>query len=232
MSNYYDLTPLNLALDASLEQFIELYHYTKNVYLKLIEDYPKLELHKQSDRDLLNLYAIPMIISEFECLFFRRHRMFTKKYKNIELTPNHFKYFNFFDDKKVREFDWSIEFQLKLVEMGLKRSDEVDVNRDNNFRFQETSIEINQFLYYFRSVVVRAIFEKQKEQEPSYTIFQASKDVGNQIKERMILRHSECKIPKSSNVSLTDEPLYLYDVLNNIGCKRNKHELIPKRYYI
>ncbi|MEE1283169.1 MAG: hypothetical protein UHK60_13110 [Acutalibacteraceae bacterium] len=231
MNNKYDLTPLNLALDGTLEQFIELYNYTYNVYLKLIKDNPKLKLYEQNDRELLKLYAMPLIFPKFENLIFRRLSFFTNKYKSISLNSNHFKYFTFFDDEKITKFEWRRQYEFELFVNDRTGYNDNYIILDNNFVFEEIVSGLDKFLYYFRSIVVRAICEKEKEQNPSYTIFQASKDVRNRIKERMILRHNECKIPKNDNISLTDEPLYIYDALNNIACKRNNHELIPKRYH-
>lgn len=232
MDNHYSFSLSNLALDGSLEYFIELYQFTYNVYLRLLDEHPYFRVEQPSDRQNWNLCAIPEILPQFELVAFRRLRIFTTKFKSIRLYPHHFKNFDFFDDEKICHYEQRKKLYTELNNKGFKMLDENYIKSDNDiFAFRRTVIGIDAFLNHFRCIVIRAIHEKIKKTNPSYTIFQARKDVDDRIQARMKMRHNECKVPNNNSYPPTDTPLFLYDTLNNIGCKRNKHDLIPEKYY-
>lgn len=231
MKDPYSLTPLNLALDGTLEQFIELYNLTYKVYKELLKEHTSLQLLSENDRQVLNSYAIERIILDFEHLAFKRLRIFTTKFRFIHLSKQHFKRFDFFDQKKIN----NIEIKKKIHSLiTTKNSNSAKTNdfTDNFSFFDDIIIDLDIFLECFRSVVMRAIYEMTVETNPSYTIIQVGKHVNERINERMKLRHAECIIPNSSTQPPTKQPLYLYYALNNIGCKQNKHSIISKKYYI
>ena len=220
----YSLTPLNLALDGTLEQFVDLYNFTKAAYLEELEDNPHLILNNEY-RDIFNSRMIPKLLLEYESLVFRRLRIFTLKFKNIHLSEKHFKRFDFFDPEKAKTFNWSKEYYLKYG-----NREEIKKYNDPLFTFHETFIDLEKFLDQFRLIVARAIREEVQKTDPDYTIFQAINDVDSRIQERMKMRRSEC-IALIKDHPPTKAPLYLYDALKNTSCKKSNHTVVAKKYY-
>ena len=232
MDSCFSLTPINLALDGSLEYFIELYQFTYDVYLRLLDEHPSFRVDRSSDRQHWNSCAIPELLPKFELLAFRRLRIFTAKFKSIHLYPHHFKNFDFFDGEKLRGYEWRRKVEVEWASKEFKPLDKSCTEDDPGiFAFQETVIGLDSFLEHFKRVVLYAIYEEIKKNDPSYTIFQARKDVDDRIWTRMKMRRSECIVPNNNSRPPIDSPLFLYDALSNIGCNRNQHELIPKKYY-
>lgn len=230
----YGLTPLNLALDGTLEQFIELYNFTYEVYLEILKDHPDYRPGISFFRSNWNSYAIPKLLPQFELLAFRRRKLFTNKVQKIHLLPTHFKYFDFFNDDKIREYCWKVDFYRKWTYKScpLTSKEQMYLNDENGiFEFQESVIELDGFLEALKRVFMRAIMEEIQKSDPSYDIFQSRRDVDGRIEHRMRLRHSECIISNSSTSPPTNSPLFLYTSLNHIGCKLNNHTLVPRKYY-
>ena len=219
----YSLTPLNLALDGTLEQFIDLYNFTKRVYLEELEETPLLITGNY--RNNFDSYMIPKLLPKFETLAFRRLRIFTLKLKNIHLSERHFKRFSFFDEKKTASFESNKELYRVFDHLDIAKK-----YNDPLFAFHETIIDLEKFLEQFRFIVARAICEEIQKTNPDYTIFQAINDVDSRIQERMKMRRSECIVSIEDHPS-TKEPLYLYDSLKNTACKKNNHTVIAKKYY-
>ena len=80
----YSLSLTNLALDGSLDLFVDLYKFTYNLYLQRLENEPWRIYHK----DAFNTSMYSDLIPEFELLAFRRLRIFTTKIKNIQEKKN------------------------------------------------------------------------------------------------------------------------------------------------
>ena len=224
----YSLSLTNLALDGSLDLFVDLYKFTYNLYLQRLENEPWRIYHK----DAFNTSVYSDLIPEFELLAFRRLRIFTTKIKNIHLMPHHFKYFNFFDDDKIKKFMWQKKFNEDWERRGFSPLDERYTSSGNEeFEFQETVIELQQFVNLFKHIVTRAIHEELQKGLPSYTIFDARKDVGDRIAERMKMRRSECIVLNDTNLPINTEPLFVFESLNNTSCKIDHHSVVSKKYH-
>ena len=96
---------------------------------------------------------------------------------------------------------------------------------------EDVSIDLEQFLDNLRRVIINAIYRRTHIEDKTYTVFQARKDVDKRIETRMKMRHNECIIKNSPHHPLTNDPLFLYDSLNNISCKRNGHKIVAEKYY-
>ena len=227
-SDLYALTPLNLALDGSLDLFLEAYRSVYDVYLKKIQDTPILMEHKAS----LDLCAIPEILPILEFLVFKRLRIFTTKYKHIDLKKHHLKRFSFFNETRVEEFQRNRALHKDWSEKGYSFADQRYLQPGmEEFEFRETAITLEHFLKEFQRIVIRAIHEETQKENPDYTIFAARGAVESRVAERMKQSREECLIPKADKGVLTSEPLYVYETLNRTGCKINKHPLAVRKYY-
>ena len=224
----FALTPINLALDGSLELFVELYEYTYNLYLDEVRRTPTRIEH----RDNLDAWALPQLIPAFELLAFRQLRIFTAKIKNIHLDPRHFKRFSFFHEGRIESFKRMRELDREWRNRGFSPMNPRFTGPDKEiFEFQETAITLEHFIKEFKRIVIRAIQEELQKNDPSYTIFAARRDVDGHIAQRMMGRRNDCMIPNQKSFPPTSEPLYIFDALNNTMCKREKHRIVVKKYY-
>ncbi|MGM9588492.1 MAG: hypothetical protein ACI3VA_13525 [Candidatus Limivicinus sp.] len=227
-SNVFSLTLTNLALDGSLDLFVDLYKFTYNIYLNKLHETPWFIDNKSN----WNWSTIPEILPEFELLAFRRLGIFTTKIKNIHLYPDHFKSFDFFDEKKVHDFEIMKQLNDERIRGGKKPFDERYLKSDKEeFEFQETVIDLQQFVNHFKLIVIQAIQEEVHKQDPSYTVFDARRDVDSRIAERMQMRRNECVVPSNLNYPPTDATLFVFESLNKTKCKINRHHVVSKKYY-
>lgn len=220
----YSFTPINLAIEGTLDKYIDLYNFTKETYLNQLQEHP----HLINFRDEFNSAVTPKLVSEFFRTARRRRKTFTQSPKYLEISERHFKRFDFFDPEKVKDFEFRKNF-YESYSYGDR--DEIKKYNDPMFAFHETILDFEGFLKQFKFVVVRAALEQMQETNPSYTIFQAIKDVDSCIHERMKKVRSERLIPYTPNQKLTEEPLYLYDSLATTACRINSHEVNQKNYY-
>lgn len=232
MSKYiHSFSPINLALDGSLEQFVELYNFTYRVYADLSKRQESFNVEVDSYRQMINDLAIPKLVEEFDNLLFRRKKIFSANIKSIKMVPEHFEYFSFFDSHRVGEFAWKKEFYEELVEAGYSTAQENKyLNKNPEFILRETVVDLEHFLDEYRRVVLTSIWDEIRKTDPAYTIFQARKDVDKSIETRIRKRKDEC-IVNDEYVEPTNEPLFLYDALNSTSCKREKHRFTPRKYY-
>lgn len=227
-SDIYSLSLTNLALDGSLDLFVDLYIFTYNAYLTKLQEKPDLI----SDRENWNAIMIPEILPEFELLAFRRIRIFTTKIKNVHIQERHFKRFNFFHIDKIKDFEFRKQFNEKWKYRGSSLYDERYLKSDNwEFEFQETVIGLQHFVNEFKRIVIRAIRDEIQKDNPAYSIFDARNDVDARIAERMRMRHNECVVPQSIDYPPTEAPLFVFDALNSTACKINKHCVVSRKYY-
>ena len=228
-ADIYSLTPLNLALDGSLESFLEAYRSIYEVYLRKVRETPTLISVKSN----LDSSVIPEILPILNFLLFKRIRIFATDIKHISLQEHHFKRFSFLDETKLTEFARNQQFNLRWKEKGFSSLVDERYLEDANdeFIFRETAISLEQFLKEVQRIVVRAICEERRKENPEYTIFDARAAVEKRVAARMKQRREEFILLKDDRNQPTTEPLYVYDRLNAIGCKRNTHTLVLKRYY-
>ena len=66
MSNVFSLTALNLALDGNLEEFIDAYKFTYDIYLTLLKEHTDINLDFSEDRQLINALAISVIMPQLD----------------------------------------------------------------------------------------------------------------------------------------------------------------------
>lgn len=227
-TDIYSLTPLNLALDGTLDSFVEAYRSIYEVYLSKVQENPALIANKSN----LDLSVINEIIPILDFLLFKRLRIFATRIKHLSLQPHHFKRFSFFNETKIKEFEWNRKWNLEWRNKGFSSADVRYIEPGNEaFEFQETAITLEHFLKEFQRIVIRAIREETQKENPEYTIFDARAAVDARIAERMKQRRDEFVLVKDDGHQPTTEPLYVYDRLNAIGCKQNAHTLVIKKYY-
>lgn len=235
-SNIYGLTPLNLALDGSLDIFYDLYQDTYSMYLDKVKDRPALIYNSE----MLDAVIIPGLISAFENLACTQLHIFTSQVEHVDLTIKHFKYFTFIDEEKVRQYTHKIEWERKFeVEFeqkyGYKSS--LASNRHKGThpsleQFQETAISFEQFLVEFQRIVTRAIRAEIQRNYPHYSIFDARRDVEAHIYQRMVQNRNACTSAQNSEYPPNNEPLYVFHSLANTACKRKNHDISCKKYYV
>lgn len=225
----YSLTPLNLALDGTLDSFVEAYWSIYEVYLRKVRETPTLINIKSN----LDSAVIPEILPILDFLVFKRLRIFTTKINRLSLHANHLKRFSFFNETRVEDFKWKKQYNLEWKNKGLASFvDERYLEAGNDeFEFQETAITLEHFLKEVQRIVIRAIHEEVKKDNPGYTIFDARAAVEARVAERMKKQREGCILPKNDDTLPNSEPLYVYDRLSSIGCKQDAHKLIIKKYY-
>ena len=233
MASEHYLTPINLALDGTLDQFLELYESTSNVYCQIAREHPELSLENDTDIARWDEQAVPLILPYFESIAAQQLSMFVSRLETIRLKSQHFKRFMFLNPYLVEKK----AIEKRLVEEvprdphGLTNKNHLE--EENRVELvHKTRMGLIGFLRGFQSVITRAICDEVQNVDASYTIFQAVKDVNNRLKDRMELRRLECRIPNNEQCLPTDAPLFLYDALNRIGCKVNQHEIVPEKYYV
>lgn len=227
-ADIYSLSLTNLALDGSLDLFVDLYRFTYSAYWAKLQKNPDLI----SDRETWNRLMIPEILPEFELLAFRRLRIFTTKIKSVHMQEHHFKRFDFIHEGKIKYFQHKKHFYEEWRHRGFSSYDERYLHNDNlEFEFQETVIGLQHFVNEFKRIVIRAIREEIMKTNPGYSIFDARKDVDARIADRMKMRQSECVVPQSLDHPPTEAPLFVFDALNNTVCKTNKHRVVSQKYY-
>ena len=228
-TDIYSLTPLNLALDGTLESFLEAYRSIYEVYLRKVRETPTLI----NVRSNLDASVIPEILPILDFLLFKRLRIFTTDFKHLSLREHHVKRFSFLDESKLEEFARTQQLNLEWKKEGFTSLvDERYLELANDeFLFLETAIDFEQFLKEVQRVVVRTICEEKQKEDPEYKIFDARVAVENRIAVRMKQRRGELILPKDDRNQPTAEPLYVYDRLSAIGCKKNAHTLDLKKYY-
>ena len=229
-TDIYSLTLVNLALDGSLDLFIDLYNFTYEAYFNRISEEPEL----LSKKEELYKLMVPEILPQFELLAFRRLPIFTRKIKKIHLKETHFRRLTFFSPERIREFNWKKEFYKEWKGFDLyfdsykKRYAD---GTDWEFELQKTFCDLQHFVNNFKHIVTRAIQEELQKGGSEYKIADARRDVRTRIAERMKMRRSECVIQNSSGISVTKAPLFVFDALNKTKCKRSQHRVTPRKYY-
>lgn len=229
--NNYSFTPANLAIEGSLELFLELYKYTESIYKGLCAD----KLFSEGHRKLYNSRAIPLISNEFDFLAWRRNRIFSNK--KIHITPDNFKLFDFFDKEKIKEFNEKCRMVSYFVDKGyiLEADEKLYLDHlegnNNELPVEKCKISFETFLSKFKLVVVDALYKTELVTNPTYTIDKAYRDIKQRICSRIKKARDKYIIPIKDGLNLTSEPLYLYDSLNNTKCKLEKHNVISKNYY-
>lgn len=247
MNNLYGFTPLNLALDGSLDQFLDLYEFTKGVYSDLIAERPEYSLWSENDRNALTAVAIPMLRSKYEYVATSMCEMFFDFDKHIVFSDDCFKHFDFFDNSKVHDLELRRAWYTKSA------NDTSSEWYRNYYREKLANIEkvlvediiddLDKFLDSFRCLMVRYLYGTKRgyhwelrndllHVRPLCTVFDARKEIDNRISERMKKRHSECRFTYDNKIPLTDSPLYLYDSLKLVSCNLKEHKLVTKRYHL
>lgn len=234
-SSIYGLTPLNLAIDGSLDQFYTLYKTAYDECLDNVVSNPTL----LRNTDRLNDMLLAYILDEINTLASNNLKLFTDRVKEIYITRKHIKYFNFIDEEKVRRFNWRCEWEREFEEdfqqnYGHKSTLASQWHKDDPTglsEFHETAIRFDQFIEEFQRIVTRAICEVIQEDESSYTIFDARRDVEDHIRHRMVNKRNACIIPTTSSLPPTKVPLYVFNALNSTSCKRSNHPIVAKKYY-
>lgn len=225
---FYSLTPINLALDGSLELFVELYEKTQNIYLELLKKDPDIK----KDQKRWDELARPQLLPEFNHVLWKRLRLFTKAISFLQFTEKHFARFMFLDEQKIRSFEYAREFELAWIARGFMPLNDRHLKRDDPlFEFRETVISLEKFVGYFKLMVFRAVYDELRKSDPSYTIFRARKEVEDCICERIKMRRDECIIPNNPKHPPTEKPLFLYHSLKLTGCRQNSHCLETRKYY-
>lgn len=227
-SEVFSLSLLNLALDGSLDLFVDLYKHTYDAYLGELLEVPWY-IHDQRN---FNSIMIPKVLPEFDSLAFKRLRLFTTKVKKIQLYPHHFKYFDFFSPERIKEFQFHKLHNQMWKNCGFDSYDIRYLEHNNElFEFQETVVDLQEFVTLFKKVIGVAIYEEMLKENTAYSVFDARKDMDARISERMKMRRNECIVPNSRASLPTPEPLVVFDSLNNTGCKINHHSVASKKYY-
>jgi hypothetical protein len=231
-SDNFDFTPLNLALSGNVEDFLELYINTENTYMQVVDEHPSFLLTLPSGRDHVNRIAKSRILSDFNHVLGRCLEIFGVNDCVISIQERHLKYFDFFDAERIRNIDVEIRINQEWAKKGYTWVDKKYLSdADELYTIQSTMIGFEAFLNYFRRAVMRCICEERQKSNPAYTIFQARKDVESSISIYMKRMRYESIVPLGEKLELTEEPLYLYDALSGISCKRCEHRIVPAKYY-
>lgn len=100
-TDIYSLTPLNLALDGTLDSFVEAYRSIYEVYLSKVQENPALIANKSN----LDISVIHEIIPILDFLLFKRIRIFTTRINRLSLQPHHFKRFSFLMKRRLKNLN-------------------------------------------------------------------------------------------------------------------------------
>ena len=231
-ADIYGFTPLNLALSGNIEDFLELYANIEHTYMQVVDEHPSFSLTYPSGREHINRIAKSRIISDLNRVLGRYLEIFGVSNLEITMQVSHLKYFDFLDENRVRNIDFEIRMNQEWANKGYAWVDQKYLSDTNKlYTIQNTMIGFDQFLDYFRRAVMRCVFEEKQKRDSTYTIFHARRDIETSIVSYMKRSHHESIISLNGKIELTEAPLYLYDSLNSISCKREKHQIVPAKYY-
>lgn len=234
-SNYYGLTPFNLALDGCVDQFYELYQQVYNSYL----DIAKTRGFNLNELGYCDHQVVLQNMGAIEHLAWRRLKIFVNDYRSIrlELQMPDFKYFTFFDEGKIKDFKRERDFEEYWHEKFPNSSHPYDPNKYNAqtngiFFLQKTAITFARFLELFQNIVCRAIYRIRKETHPHCDLFDIRKTVSEHIEARMKQRREATLPPQGEKLVANTETLYLFDSLKNTKCKQEDHPVSTKQYNV
>lgn len=231
-ADIYGFTALNLALSGMIEDLLELYTTTEKVYMQVVSEYPCFSCSLPSGREHINRIAKSRIISGFNHVLGCHLEIFGMTNFTISMQERHLKYFDFFDEQRIHHIDFEISINQEWAEKGYTWVDQKYLSDvDKLYTIQSIMIDFDQFLDFFRRAVMRCLCDERQKSNPAYTIFQARKDVETSISTYMERSRYESIVPLNDKIELTGEPLYLYNALNAISCKRNEHLIVTSKYY-
>ena len=200
--------------------------------MQVVDEHPSFSLSLPSGREHINRIAKSRILSDLNRVLGRYLEIFGVSGLKIIIQESHLKYFDFFDENRVHNIDFEIRMNQEWANKGYAWVEQKYLSDMNSlYTIQNTMIGFDQFLDYFRRAVMRCICEEKQKNDTVYTIFQARRDVETSIGAYMKRCHHESMVSLNEKMELTEAPLYLYDALKSISCKREKHQIVPAKYY-
>lgn len=229
------LTPMNLSLIGALDDFLSAYNTIKeDCCLFVFSQLPLTWQHTQ-----MTIPGIPIhdLIARLNPLLNRYLWFLTANQDEITLQAKHFKYFSCFDSSKNQSF----EFQLELIRDLKKRNPNVILSQNdllyaendgfNHFRISQTFVSFNLFMENVEIAFRKAILENVQEKHPDKSLFQNRDEIFFRASRIVEQKKKEYLLPNPRNDLETKGTLFLYDLLLNTACYRQKHQVIPRIYY-
>lgn len=227
------LTITNLVLINALDDFQQAYHAV----------YDRLQEHfiKEKDIESLDFVVNHLVESIPFGLFSDCFEELLNKYlwfispidRKMTLTPNHTKYFTWFDSHRLQDFMLTRKMKIMYPTWYLCNDDEKYLDGEGcvAFALQKAFISFEQFIVNIEVVFRRAILEERRKTNPDITSFQNRDDIAKHAYTVVERRKKEYPSVGASILQLSSQPLHLYGLLHNTTCFQRKHPLQTKLYY-